>query len=438
MPEAKDVSWIETGSRVLDYDWDRFDCGRVVTGGEDGVRLWRLPVNDGRLQAGGATPEAPADEYVQTVVSQPETSLPGARAQKVAFHPLARDVLLVAGNEGVAVVDIRGSGSGDALATLACPTAGEAQWSPDGTRIALAHGTDRTLVVWDPRTNAQASIVAHNDSPRPFKIAWTDAEHLVTVGHGAGSMREVKLFHVDGVEGSATSALKLTQVGRTSLDTSPAILFPIYDADTQILYLWSKGERGVNALQLSLNAPKPRFGPAPPLFKPLPAFQHGTPQIGLSFLPKRYVNVRDVEVAIAYRLARNNEIQRVSWKVERKRKEFFQDDVFPPTRDVESAVYSAVQGWFNASSPSPLSSLPHLDLRPHDMSPLSTAPPPAPTTSSLAKGPTERILTDKEREDEYMQGVFAKAKAGNAEEGDQLEETDARRRAPDDDDWGDD
>lgn len=436
LPEAKDVSWIETGGKISDFEADPFNWSRVATvGGEEEVKLWRLP-KAASLQPGGADSKAEG-EYQQSILGQPEArvsvSSTVGRAGRIAFHPTASDVALVAGQDGLAVVDLQASQ--DAF-FLSAPTAGEAEWSPLGSLVAFARA-DRKLVVWSPRQGeCQAEIAAH-ESLRPFKIAWLDEDHLVTVGHASGSTRQAKLFKVTRSDGSDQS-LQLKEEGRLSLDTSPAILFPHYDADAQLLYLWSKGERSITPLHISLNAPKPKFGSAPPLFKLLPAFQHGTPQVGLSFLPKRYCNVGDVEVDVTYRLSRTNEIHRVSWRVERKRKEFFQDDVFPATRDVEQPLFTA-QEWIQGSSSSSFDAAKvlYLDLQPAGMTPLSQAPAAEVRSSDLGKGPTKRMLSAKEKEEELMSNVFSKAKEGGEE--DEVEDTAARRRAPtNDDDWGDD
>lgn len=428
LPEAQAVSWVETGFNIADFEADIFNPRRVATVGEDALKVWTLP--EAASLKGSEAINKPTDDYSQTIVTSPDITLSLAdlgRGCKVSFNPVASDILLVAGADGLAIVDIADTEA--KIPSSLTAAVAEAEWSLDGSLIAFAR-SDRKLVLWDPRTKVQAEIAAH-DSSRPFKICWIDEEHLVSVGHMAGSTRQVKLFKTSRGSGSIT----ISEKGRLALDTSPAILFPHYDADAELLYLWSKGERSISVLQVSLDPPKPKFGAAPPLFKVLPAFQHSTPQLGISFLPKRYCNVKAVEVGLSYRLSRTQEIQIVSWKVERKRKEFFQDDVFPPTRDVETPAASASE-WWGERAPVKLSNLPHIDLHPTGMTPLSQAPAPEAAVSSLAKAPTQRMMTAKEREDELMNNVFSKAKGRDGEE--ELEDTAARKRAPADDDWGDD
>lgn len=434
LPEAKDVSWIETGGKIADFAADPFDWQRVLTLSEDSIQIWALPECPSLPRT-----DAPDDgtqhlqEYQQSTLSSPKKVVPVGgfvgRASKVSLNPVAGDIALVAGSEGLAVFNLR---IGEPLFKLVdTPTSGEAEWSPAGNLIAFARSSDRKLAVWDPRTQTVNAIAAH-DSPRPFKVAWIDQGRLATVGHTVGSMRQVRVFAVDGRQSSEISLSEVSKA-QLAIDTSPAILFPHYDPDTGLLYLWSKGERSISAIHVALDAPKPKFGAAPPPLKLLPAFQHSQPQVGVSFLPKRYVNVRDVEVGVCFRLSKNNEIQRVSWQVARKRKEFFQDDVFVPTVDVETPLLSA-DDWQRQTQA--ISEPRRIDLQPANMTALSIAPPPERTSkSTLPKGPTQRTKTDKEREEELMNNVFAKAK--KAEDEEEVEETAARRRAPADDDWGD-
>jgi coronin-7 len=72
----------------------------------------------------------------------------------------------------------------------------------------------------------------------------------------------------------------------------------------------------------------------------LPSFQHNHPQLGLAFLRKDKVDIREVEVACSIRLSKE-EMQRVGWKITRSRPEFFQDDVYPPSVIVEASLLNS-------------------------------------------------------------------------------------------------
>lgn len=101
----------------------------------------------------------------------------------------------------------------------------------------------------------------------------------------------------------------------------------------------------------------------------LTRFDAGGLQIGQTFMPKRVVNVRDVEVARAYRLTQDH-IEKLTFSIPRARPEFFQDDVYPPTRVADEPAISAAD-WLAGG----MAQLKLQDLCPDDMTRLSQAPP---------------------------------------------------------------
>ena len=198
--------------------------------------------------------------------------------------------------------------------------------------------------MFDPRSPSRVLSAPAHDSPRGFQLAWVSDTQLLSVGHSAGSMRQLRFYSIEG------DSLKAG--GSLSLDVSPAVLFPHFDPDTSLLWLWCKG----SATVLSFDV-QPENGRQP--FAQLPPFTGGSLQNGLAFLPKTDVDVRAVEVLKALRLT-TREIQEVSWKVPRRHTERFQDDVFPATRGLPAASPGAWQAG-EASEPS------RIDLRPDGM-----------------------------------------------------------------------
>lgn len=96
------------------------------------------------------------------------------------------------------------------------------------------------------------------------------------------------------------------------MDVSPAPLFPYFDLDTQILLLYSRGDRTCLAFEVH-----PEAAPGKQLVK-LPSFEHGTLQLGWAFLPKKENNIKGVEILSSLRLT-SGEVQKVSWSVPRAR-----------------------------------------------------------------------------------------------------------------------
>ena len=74
----------------------------------------------------------------------------------------------------------------------------------------------------------------------------------------------------------------------------------------------------------------------------------GTQHQSLQLLPKRFCDVKSVEVLVGYRLLSSG-IERMVFTVPRLHKDYFQDDIFIPTADVEVPVLTAEE-WVNGES----------------------------------------------------------------------------------------
>jgi coronin-7 len=220
----------------------------------------------------------------------------------------------------------------------------------------------KTLHVLDPRSPSTLTSSPSHDSIRPVRVAWISPSHLITTGFSKTATREVLLFS------SAPSSL--SQIGKQTLDVSPAPLFPHVDVDSGILLLYSRGERSCHAFEINPNDKVP--------FGRLPSFEHGTLQAGFSFAPKGRNDVKSVEAIRCLRLTPST-VEIVSFTVPRARvsipvsawndtdesgqTEFFQDDVFVHTRDVETPTLEAKE-WIEGKNVP----LRKIDLRPEGMS----------------------------------------------------------------------
>ena len=175
-------------------------------------------------------------------------------------------------------------------------------WSPSGDKLASAAKSGEVIVL-DPRVPNNAVRGKAHDSPRSFQLAWLDRDHLISVGFGKGSARRINLYGLtsDGVD----TLYSLT------VDISPSVLFPVYDPDTGILYIWGKGERAIQAYEV-------RPDDAGEKISKLPTFTAGSPQLGVGFFPKRCVDVKKVEVAKCLRLTARS-IEEVSFTIPRNK-----------------------------------------------------------------------------------------------------------------------
>ena len=98
------------------------------------------------------------------------------------------------------------------------------------------------------------------------------------------------------------------------LDTSNGVMFPIYDPDTNLVYLCGKGDSVIRYFEIT---------PEPPFVHYINTFQTPDPQRGIGFMPKRGCDVTTCEVGRFYRLNNNGFCQVIPFKVPRK-SELFQ------------------------------------------------------------------------------------------------------------------
>ncbi|KAI8869946.1 DUF1900-domain-containing protein [Ramicandelaber brevisporus] len=321
-------------------------------------QLWTL-TGDAKLQQWDI-PDDVSDK--DAVLSEPSLVLSIDGAQKVsrfAFNPAAENVLAVqftnySGASGVRIyADGKpwGSSTGDDI-----PSGGVLafEWSLDGKRLAVA-GRDSSIRVYTLHNSNDIELferVGH-ESKRPSRIIWLSDTLLLSVGFGWGSQRELLL--IDTANKGKTA--------RTLLDPAPGIIVPHFDYDTSLLFLVDRGSTAILMYELTSDI---KLNPC------ASPFSTGSPTLDVAFLPKKYADVRKVELLRGYRLGNNSKIETIGFKVPRKRMDLFQDDIYVPTRNIEKPVWTAAE-WTQLNS-NTTATFELIDLRPNDMELLSSAP----------------------------------------------------------------
>ncbi|GAA5989689.1 hypothetical protein JCM10908_000589 [Rhodotorula pacifica] len=401
------ASCVAIGGTITQFETDPFEATRVFVAGDDGsIRVFALPA------------EAPEDG---ATITEPLRILSDSKMDRVIelkHHPVAKDLLLsLSDDRGNPTGRLWNVASGDLLLQFELPKGGvsSAAWSPDGSLLALAT-KNKQVHIFDPR-NLSATIRSSpsHESIRPVRLAWAAERRLLSTGFTRSASRELLLFAVEDT--------KLTQVGKTSLDISPAALFPFVDLDTRIALLYSRGDRSCLAFELDLDPKSPQQA-----FTKLPSFEHGSLQVGFAFLPKAHNDVKVVEIVRALRLTQK-EVEVVSFTVPRAKVDFFQNDIFVPTRNVEKPMLGAAE-WVEGKD----ATLELLDLRPDGMKLLSEAPAPVKTVSTRSKIKQDG-MTDSQREQAHLDELFDNAKAGAASDEEEEEPVRSKNAIVDDDDW---
>lgn len=99
---------------------------------------------------------------------------------------------------------------------------------------------------------------------------------------------------------------------------------------------------------------------------PLAKIEAGTLQQGLAFLPKRTCDVANIEIARFYRLTPTS-IEPYGVRVPRARPEYFQDDIFIDTPDVEHPAQDSTS-WFDGKDVP----LRRISLKPDNLTPCTS------------------------------------------------------------------
>jgi len=280
---------------VLDIQWCPHNDDVIASASEDcTVKVWQIP--EGGLSQNLAEP------VVDLVAHQRRVGL-------VVWHPSALNILLSAGSDNK--IFIWNCGSGEVITEVDClpdiPLS--ASWSYDGSRV-ITSCKDKKLRVIDPRNGEVVKEVVGHEGSKPAQVIYLKDGKIFSTGFSKMSERQYALWDGD-----------LNQIVIQELDSSNGVIFPFYDADSNVVYLCGKGDSAIKYFEITDEAPFVHY---------LNMYSSSDPQRGIGALPKRGVNVNICEIMRFYKLHAKGLCEVISMTVPRK-SELFQDDLFPDT-----------------------------------------------------------------------------------------------------------
>ncbi|KAM6352695.1 coronin-7-like isoform 3-T4 [Alca torda] len=363
---------IQNGVAVSDLSWDPFDPRRLAVAGEDAkIRLWRIP--EGGLRETLCEPEAVLQGHTEKIYS-------------IRFHPVASDLLVSSSYDmtvriwelsaGQEVLCLRGHT--DQIFSLA--------WSPDGKKLATV-SKDSRLRLYEPRRSPQPQQEGPGpEGSRGARLVWVcGGDYLLVSGFDSRSERRILLYRAQALPEGPLSVL--------GLDVAPSTLLPFYDEDTSVVFLTGKGDTRVFLYEVI---------PEPPYFLECNSFTSNEPHKGFIFLPKTVCEVREVEFARALRLGQST-LEPVAFHVPRVKKEYFQDDIYPPTRVWwEPAIGGSA--WLVGEDGQHR----RASLRPADMTPVSEAPKEAPARKFVPASLYLEEKSDEQKKEELLSAMVAR------------------------------
>nr|CAH7717908.1 unnamed protein product [Callosobruchus chinensis] len=322
---------------VLDIAWCPHNDNVIASGSEDCVvKVWEIP-----------------DHGLIKTLTEPVVSLVyhQRRVGLVLWHPTALNVLLTAGSDNQVV--IWNVGTGDALVEIDChpDIVYSACFNWDGSKL-LTTCKDKKIRIINPRTGeVETEAIAHEGS-KATRAIFLRHGLVFTTGFSKMSERQYSLRTPDCLG---------EPIVMVELDTSNGVMFPLYDPDTNLVYLCGKGDSVIRYFEITAE---------PPFVHYINTFQTPDPQRGIGMMPKRGCDVTSCEISRFYRLNNSGLCQVITMTVPRK-SELFQEDLYPDTigdtpaltaddwmagQDAEPILISLKDGYRPPESKSSLSS----------------------------------------------------------------------------------
>ncbi|KRK05911.1 coronin-7 isoform X4 [Drosophila yakuba] len=300
---------------VTDLKFSPFHDGLLATASQDClVKIWHIP-----------------EKGLEQSLSDPEAifSHKQRRVETVGFHPTADGLMYSTAAGCVALFDL--STQKEIFSNNEHPEVIQsASWREDGTVLATSC-KDKNVRIFDPRAAGspiQLTAESHQ-SIKDSRVVWLGNQHrILTTGFDAARLRQVIIRDVRNFN---------TPEKTLELDCSTGILMPLFDPDTNMLFLAGKGDTTINYLEITEKDPYLIEG-----------LRHtGEQTKGACLVPKRALKVMEAEVNRVLQLTSNMVIP-IMYQVPRKTYRDFHADLYPETTGYKTELVAGE--WLNGSN----------------------------------------------------------------------------------------
>jgi len=294
---------------VLDIDFNPFDDSMFASASEDTtIKIWNIPEDWEPTDENGVA--KPGEDLTESIVD-----LTGHRKKVtlLRFHPTASNVLAsTSADHTVKVWDVEKSEEISTSADFGDYLIQDIVWDIRGEMFATSC-KDKNVRFVDPRTAVTVdTIQTPHDGLKSTKLSYLgDSGKILTAGASRQNSREMKVWDLKNLS---------KPLSVESIDTASGALLPLFDNDSNILYLCGKGDGIIRPYEFENKGPY--------LHKLNDGFRSNTPAKGMCMVPKRGLDVMGCETARILKLTNNNGIHPLRWTVPRK-SDAFQDDIFP-------------------------------------------------------------------------------------------------------------
>ncbi|XP_017147047.1 coronin-7 isoform X4 [Drosophila miranda] len=300
---------------VTDLKFSPFHDGLLATASQDClVKIWHIP-----------------EKGLEQSLSDPEAvfSHKQRRVETVGFHPTADGMMYSTAAGCVALFDLRSQI--EIFSNNEHPEVIQsASWREDGTVLATSC-KDKCVRIFDPRASGSPlqMVAESHQSIKDSRVVWLGGQpRILTTGFDAARLRQVIIRDIRNF-GTPEKTLEL--------DCSTGILMPLFDPDTNMLFLAGKGDTTINYLEITDKDPYLIEG-----------LRHtGEQTKGACLVPKRALRVMEAEVNRVLQLTSNMVIP-IMYQVPRKTYRDFHADLYPETTGYKTELIACE--WLNGSN----------------------------------------------------------------------------------------
>ncbi|SPP86641.1 coronin-7 isoform X3 [Drosophila guanche] len=300
---------------VTDLKFSPFHDGLLATASQDClVKIWHIP-----------------EKGLEQSLSDPEAvfSHKQRRVETVGFHPTADGMMYSTAAGCVALFDLMSQK--EIFSNNEHPEVIQsASWREDGTVLATSC-KDKCVRIFDPRAAGSPiqMLAESHQSIKDSRVVWLGGQsRILTTGFDAARLRQVIIRDIRNF-GTPEKTLEL--------DCSTGILMPLFDPDTNMLFLAGKGDTTINYLEITDKDPYLIEG-----------LRHtGEQTKGACLVPKRALKVMEAEVNRVLQLTSNMVIP-IMYQVPRKTYRDFHADLYPETTGYKTELIASE--WLNGSN----------------------------------------------------------------------------------------
>eukprot|EP00956_Cyclotella_meneghiniana_P019166 scaffold32603_cov68-Cyclotella_meneghiniana.AAC.8 len=315
---------------ILDFEWNPFDDSMLATASEDTtIKLWSIPEEWEPIDAKGVSKAGSDinDSLVDLVGHSKKVNL-------LRFHPTANNVLMSTSSDyTVKIWDIETAMELSTFRDMS-DLCQDIVWDYKGDNFATAC-KDKAVRFVDARSaTLTGKIDQAHDGVKGVKVIYMgESGKVLTTGHSRQSGREVKIWDLSNLS---------KPLATEKIDNAAGVLMPMYDPDTNVIYLCGKGDGNIRTCE---------FEDKEPYFHKLnDGFRSTTALKGVCMVPKRGLDIMGCESARLLKVTNEAGVQPLSFYVPRK-SDAFQEDIFP---DTASAVPAhTAEEWMSGSSKRP-------------------------------------------------------------------------------------